>query len=292
MSADEFPKLYLGDCVPVLRDWIADESVDLTVTSPPYDNLRAYSGDLSWDFEKFCLVANQLYRVTKQGGVVVWIVGDETIGGSETLTSFRQAIYFQSLGFNVETMIYEKSAWLAFPNRYNQAFEYMFVFSKGNLKTFHPIQDRKNLFAGRRDAESRRQPDGSKSLKKEYVQKSHGTRSNIWRYPNGYNLTSKDKITFAHPAPFPENLARDHILSWSDEGDVVLDPFVGSGTTVKMAHLVGRKGIGIEIHEPYLQIARERVSVVKAQPMLGLEVPNASETEYQNMRLDEWMASH
>jgi len=236
-------KLLLGDNVTVLRKFPSN-SVDLTVTSPPYDQLRDYNG-YSWDFEG---VANQLYRVTKEGGVVVWVVGDSTVNGSETLTSFKQALYFASIGFNVhDTMIWEKPHF-ANPskNRYHQVFEYMFVFSKVSPKTFNPIKDRENKYKGVHG--------GERSFREDF-----GMRYNVWKYANGGGNTSKDKEAFKHPAPMPEKLANDHIVSWSNEGDLVYDPFMGSGTTAKMAILNKRNFIGSEISKDYCDIAEKRI---------------------------------
>ena len=248
----ELNKIYNEDCLIGLKK-IKDNSIDLTVTSPPYDNLRKYDG-FEWDFKG---IANELYRVTKDGGVVVWIVGDATVNGSESGSSFQQAIYFKELGFNIhDTMIYEKVG-LAFPdsNRYYQMFEYMFVFSKGKPKTFNPIKDRQNVSAGRDVNGKDRKNDGSfkeRSGKGNIIQK-YGTRFNVWRVPN-------QKRGINHPAPFPEKLAKDHILSWSNEGDIVLDPFIGSGTTAKAAKDIGRKFIGFEISPRYYEIAKQRIS--------------------------------
>jgi site-specific DNA-methyltransferase (adenine-specific) len=224
---------------------MSDEFIDLTVTSPPYDDLRAYNG-YSFDFES---IAKELFRITKQGCVVVWIVGDATIEGSETGTSFKQALYFKEIGFNLhDTMIYEKSG-MANPSstRYHQTFEYMFIFTKGKLKTFNPIKDRENKYRGFRG--------GEQSFRADY-----GMRFNVWRYANGGNNTSRDKETFNHPAPFPEKLVEDHIVSWSNEGDVVYDPFMGSGTTAKMALLNDRNYIGSEISKEYCDLSSERLN--------------------------------
>lgn len=234
--------LILGDCLDVMRT-MPDECIDLTITSPPYDNLRAYNG-YTFDFEG---IAKELYRVTKKGGVVVWVVGDATIKGSETGTSFKQALFFKEIGFNLhDTMIYSKTG-MKNPssNRYHQTFEYMFVISKGIPKTFNPIKDRKNKYVGIHG--------GERSFRNEY-----GMRFNIWQYANGGNNTTKDDV-FAHPAVFPEKLADDHIISWSNPGDVVFDPFTGSGTTGKMALINNRKFIGIEISKEYCDIAEARI---------------------------------
>ncbi len=253
--------IYHGDCVDVMRTF-PEGVIDLTVTSPPYDNLRTYKG-YDFNFEE---IAKELYRVTKQGGVVVWIVGDATINGSETGTSFKQALYFKEIGFNLhDTMIWNKGSF-AFPskNRYHQVFEYMFIFSKSKPNTLNPIKDRKNLYLGDRGA-SGRNKDGIRNTGKSTVREEYGKRFNIWNYPIGGRHCTKDKIAYKHPAIFPEALAQDHILSWSNPGDIVLDPMCGSGTTCKMAKLNGRNYIGIDIAEEYVELARRRVEEVSEE---------------------------
>jgi len=257
--------IYCMDNVEGLRKHVTDESIDLTVTSPPYDNLRKYNG-FEWDFES---LAHELYRVTKPGGVVVWVVGDATINGSETLTSFKQAIYFKEVvGFNVhDTMIFEKDS-IRYPeaNRYYSAFEYMFIFSKGKPKTFNPIRDRKNKRAGELITGRDRNPDGSLKRKSGHGKRKvpeYGIRFNVWKYQIGKWKVAKDKEAYKHPAIFPEKLAEDHIISWSNPGDIVLDPFMGSGTTAKMAALNGRFFVGFEISEEYVEIANKRLEGLK-----------------------------
>ena len=246
--------LYHGDNVQTMREAIPDASIDLVVTSPPYDNLRTYGGH-SWDFEG---VAQQLWRVIKPGGVVVWVVADATVDGSETGTSFRQALRFMEIGFRLhDTMIYLKER-IQFPDcvRYYNAFEYMFVFSRGHPSNVHLIADRENLSAGRIVGGNERRPDGRLVPRPcaSNVLAEKGVRWNWWKMTH-----SQRGVETRHPATFSEPLARDHILSWSNEGDTVLDPFSGSGTTLKMARLMGRKGIGIEIHQEYCDIAVERL---------------------------------
>ena len=242
-----------GDNVETLRGF-PDDCIDLVVTSPPYDNLRTYGGH-SWDFEG---VAEQLWRVTKPGGVVVWVVADATIDGSETGTSFRQALRFMEIGFRLhDTMIYAKDQ-CAFPDtvRYYAAFEYMFILSKGQPNAINLIVDRVNKTAGQDVRGYERRPDGSLLPKPcaGNIIKSHGVRWNWWL------IYHQDRgIETNHPATFPEALARDHILSWSNEGDTVLDPFSGSGTTAKMAKHNGRQYIGIEVNPEYCEIAEERL---------------------------------
>ena len=246
--------LIQGDCLEKMKD-IADGSIDLTVTSPLYDNLRTYNG-YTFDFEG---IAKRLYRVTKQGGVVVWIVGDATIKGSETGTSFKQALYFKDIGFNLhDTMIYLKDQ-LAFPdrNRYYNAFEYMFVFSKGKPKTVNLIQDKANKSFGKKVHGKSRQKNGdlTNRSKEGLDYKEFGVRWNYWlMYNQSRGVHNK------HPATFPEQLAHDHIISWSNECDTVLDCFLGSGTTGKMAKQLNRNFIGIEISPEYLKIAESRIN--------------------------------
>ena len=252
-------KLIQGDCLEKMKD-IPDVSIDLTVTSPPYDNLRKYNGYV-FDFEG---IAKELYRVTKTGGVVVWVVGDATIRGSETGTSFRQALYFKDVcGFNLhDTMIYQKNSY-PFPpiNRYYQQFEYMFVLSKGKPSTYNiqrcPTDERwrnKN-----NKTSSQRNKDGTTQKLKCEVGKDDRKMDNIWPLNTGYMKGSKDKLAFKHPATFPDLLAKRHIISWSNEGDTVLDPMMGSGTTGKMAKILNRHFIGIEISREYLDIAKRRI---------------------------------
>jgi len=255
-------KLHKGDCLEVMKK-IPDKSIDLTVTSPPYDNLRTYNNTLEWGPHIWKPVIAELFRITKNGGVVVWVVGDATIKGSETGTSFKQALYFMECGFNLhDTMIYEKGGQGATGSNlcYLQNFEYMFVFSKGKIKTVHKIKDRKNV---RQRVEkinsSKRKPTGEKAKSKYRMGEEYGYRFNIWKIANGGSAT-KDKIAFQHPAIFPESLANDHIISWSNKGDIVFDPFMGSGTTGKMALLNGRDFIGIEKDETYFNIAKKRIA--------------------------------
>jgi len=240
-----------GDSAEVLKSF-PDGCIDLSVQSPPYDNLRDYKG-FTFNFE---VIARELYRVTKDGGVCVWVVGDATVDGSESGTSFKQALYFIECGFNLhDTMIYEKAGTLPSSNRYTQEFEFMFVFSKGVPKTFNPIMDRKNKWGGEKTfgKSSFRDKDGSLKVSGQREVNKIGKRSNIWRYANGYGFGQSDDIAYKHPATYPEALVSDHILSWSNEGDIVLDCFAGSGTTLKKAKELQRQYIGIEISPEYVK---------------------------------------
>ncbi len=247
-------EIYCGDNAELIKS-IPDESIDLTVTSPPYDNLRTYKG-YTWDFET---IAKELYRVTKDGGVVVWVVGDATIKGSETGTSFRQALYFKDeCGFNLhDTMIYKTNKPPYNDNRYNSIFEYMFIFVKNKIKTFNPIKIF-SLHPGVKSYGGLRAKNG-KMKKRQHNKKTpvEKKRDNVWYMPR--SSLSGDVFSRKHPATFPEALARDHIISWSNPGDLVFDPFAGSGTTLKMAMQCNRYYLGFEISQEYIDIINERL---------------------------------
>ena len=246
-----------GNCIDVMKQMIEDKMfVDLTVTSPPYDNLRTYNNTLEWNFDKFKKIAQLLYDVTSEGGIVVWVVGDATINGSETGSSFKQALYFMECGFKLhDTMIYEKNS-SSFParrdsKRYTQIFEYMFVFTKGKIKTGNLICDKKNIWAGVTNWGCNTQYDvnGNKVICNDIKPvPEFSPRTNIWKYSVGFNVN-----TGKHSAVFPFKLAEDHILSWSNEGDIVFDPFLGSGTTMFAAIKNNRRFIGCEINKDYIK---------------------------------------
>lgn len=259
-------KIHNENCLETMKK-MSDCFVDLTITSPPYDDLREYKG---FDFQ-FENIAKELFRITKEGGVVVWNVGDATIDGSETGTSFKQALYFKDIGFRLhDTMIYEKTG-TPFPSkvRYNQTFEFMFILSKGKPKTFNPIM-KKNITAGDvRNSRKFRQKNGDLSkAKKSFGINEYGIENNIWKINNGMNKSTKDEIAFKHPAIFPEELVKKHIYSWSNEGDLIYDCFMGSGTTAKMAHLQKRNWIGSEISKEYTELANKRIKIFINQTSL------------------------
>ncbi len=258
---EESGVIYCADCLDVMKN-IQNCSVDLVVTSPPYDDLRDYEGYV-FDFEN---TAIQLYRIIKDGGVVVWVVGDSTKDGSESGTSFRQALFFKECGFKLhDTMIYQKTG-MSMPDsvRYYQNFEYMFILSKNKPKTINLLKDRKNRWAGESNfgRNVSRQKDGSLKEKKDknVVIQNYGVRFNIWQYKTGFGYSTKDQIAFNHPAIFPDKLAGDHIQSWSNKHDTVLDIFNGSGTTIKMAKSLSRKFIGIDLEKKYCDISVKRLS--------------------------------
>ena len=251
---DRKGRLIVGNCVDVMKSWV-ENSIQLTVTSPPYDKLRDYNG---YSFPFFD-IADQLYRVTAEGGVVVWVVGDR-INGGRSLTSFRQAIYFQEIGFSAhDVMIYQKkNTPFTRSNAYTNAYEMMFVLSKGKPSTFIPLKVPTKRH-GFEMLTHNKLPDGINKKKLGELKKEK-TRTNIWSYAVGLGGTTSDRIAFQHPAVFPENLALDHILSWSNPGDIVLDPLCGSGTTGKMALLNDRGFVGIDISPEYVDIARQRLT--------------------------------
>jgi len=260
----EINKIYNENCLNTMSK-MDNNFIDLTVTSPPYDNLRDYNG-YTLDFET---ISKELFRITKPGGVVVWIVNDATINGSETGTSFKQALFFKECGFNLhDTMIYSRIS--PFPDsiRYQQGFEYMFVFSKGKPKAFNPLREKKSKNSFKSKIKTFRQKNGltkkGNEKEKERIKKSFNdktkVKSNVWSFPRGYMQSTKDKIAFQHPAIFPEKLANDHIISWSNENDLIYDPFSGSGTTAKMALINERNFIGSEISAEYCEIANKRIN--------------------------------
>lgn len=262
-------QIFEGNCIEIMRNF--DENViDLTVTSPPYDNLRNYKG-YEFPFEN---IAQELYRVTKQGGILIWVVNDATIEGSETGTSFSQALYFKEIGFNLhDTMIFRKTNPIPqiYRKRYNNEFEFMFVFSKGIVKTHRPLMvdcmhaglelngtTYKNFSKNEQIREKLANPVKDKKIK-----------GNIWEYVVGKKL--EDQEAKGHPAPFPCQLVRDHIKSWTNIGDIVFDPMCGSGTTPRVACELGRQYIGIDISQEYCNIAKQRIKKMDNNPTLFYE---------------------
>ena len=252
-------KVHNENCLETMAN-MPDNFLDLTVTSPPYDGLRTYNG-YSFDFES---IAKELYRVTKKGGVLVWVVGDSTLKGSESGTSFRQALFFKEIGFNLQdTMIYQKINYVPLTHdRYEQSFEYMFILSKGKPKTFNPIRITcKHAGKVEKYGLERRQNHGANHAMRLYnatefkTTKADKIAPNIFSYSVGKEKTG-------HPAPFPEKLAEDHILTWSNEGDLVYDCFAGSGTTSKISIINNRKWIASEVSDAYCDLINNRVALL------------------------------
>lgn len=235
-----------------------DGCIDLTITSPPYDNLRDYHG-YNFDFEG---IARELYRISKVGGVLVWVVGDQTINGSETGTSFRQALYFKGIGFNLhDTMIWRRRTLPQYSNRYEPAFEYNFILSKGSPKTFNPLKELAKYQDRRKEKWYHRDKKSGEFTKNSFNRLEEVYLDNVWDIPNRNN----DKIAHQHPAIYPEKLVERHLLSWSNENDTILDPMNGSGTTTKAAQNLHRNFIGIEISPEYCKISEERL---RQQPLI------------------------
>jgi site-specific DNA-methyltransferase (adenine-specific) len=269
MISDYINKITVGNCVEVLKDFDGN-TIDLTVTSPPYDNLRTYKGYVF----PFKGIANELYRVTKEGGIVVWVVADATIKGTETGTSFEQALYFKEIGFNLhDTMIFKKQNPIPqiYRKRYNNEFEYMFVLSKGTVKTHNPIMV-DTLHGGLKlngTTYKNYSKDEQKREKLAKPVKDKKIKGNIWEYVVGKK--AEDQEAKGHPAHFPSALVRDHILSWTNKNDIVLDPMCGSGTTCKVAVQHNRNYIGIDISEEYCEMARNRIEIYEKQATLEFE---------------------
>jgi len=242
--------IYHGDCREILPTL---PKVDIAVTSPPYGSMRAYSSEGEW-LDVVRLLAAQL----APGGVLVWNVADQTVNGSETGTSFKQALEMLKCGLNLhDTMIYVKEG-VQFPdsNRYFNAFEYMFVASNGKPKTFNPIADRPNKWAGDTVHGTDRQQDGT--LRAPNGKKcGRLIKENGWRY-NWWILANRPDVD-GHPAIMPYDLAKDHLRTWSNAGDLAVDPFAGSGTVLVAAKRQAMRAIGIEIEERYCEIAANRL---------------------------------
>lgn len=253
-----------GNCVEVMKDF-DDDAVDLTVTSPPYDDLRNYKGYV-FPFE---CIAKELFRITKPGGVVVWVVADATIDATETGTSFKQALYFKEIGFNLhDTMIFRKRNPIPqiYRKRYNNEFEYMFVFSKGVVRTHNPIMI-DCMHAGLElNGTTYKNYSKNEQVREKLASpvKDRKIKGNIWEYVVGKK--QEDQEAKEHPAPFPCELVRDHINSWTNENDIVLDPMSGSGTTPRVACELNRRYIGIDISSEYCKIARNRIKLIEMQP--------------------------
>lgn len=249
---DDYVTIYNDDCRNQLR-YIA---ADLCVTSPPYDSLRDYEG-IEWDHKVFMQIARRLRQSVSN---IVWIVGDASIDGGESGSSFKQALYFIKLGYKLhDTMIWQKRGFsMPSHTRYHQIFEYMFVFRRGEIP-FSPIKDVKNITGGKTTLGKNtfRMKNGEMTERARRPAAEWGMRNNIWKT----NTTGQEQPckTLEHPATFPYKLAHDHIVSWSNQGDMIVDPFMGSGTTLRAAKDLRRTAIGIEISEKYCEIAARKM---------------------------------
>jgi DNA modification methylase len=259
----EINKIYHENCLETMAK-MPSNYVDMVLTSPPYDDLRDYGG-YQFDFEA---IANELFRIIKVGGIIIWVIGDKTENGTETGTSFKQALFFKKIGFNLhDTMIYYKNNPMPTTgNRYHQHFEYMFAFSKGAPKTFNPIKE-ETKYRGLANMKNRGK---NGALDYEKVERTAEKKiGNVFFYSIGGGISTKDKIAYQHPAIFPEQLAYDQIYSWTNENDLVYDCFMGSGTTAKVAHQLNRNWIGSEISQEYVKIAEERITIHQTQNLFS-----------------------
>ena len=258
---DMINTIQLGNCIDVMK-YIPDNSIDMILTSPPYDNLRNYNNSLNWNFEIFKNIANELKRILKNGGVIIWVVGDSTTDGTESCTSFKQALYFREIGLNLyDTMIYRKLNFMPLTHkRYEQEFEYMFCFSKGIPKTFNPIMENCKYAGTSASANVYKTDDDELTNKGRYIVKDNKIKGNIFEYHTGSLYTGE----WQHPAMFPLQLAIDQISSWTNDDEIVLDPFSGSGTTCLASKRLNRKYIGIEKVEKYYEMSKMRVNEIKA----------------------------
>jgi len=248
--------IYNLNCVDGMAS-MGENTVDLVITSPPYDDLRDYKGYVF----NYKAIAEGLFRVVKDGGIVVWVVADRTKKGNRSLTSFKHALCFQETGFNVhDVMIYKKkNTPFMRSNAYTNCFEYMFIFSKGKPKTFNPLKT-PTVRSGYEKMPVNKKADGINNKVMGKLNKEK-TRNNIWEYAVGLGGSTNDKIAFKHTAIFPEKLALEHILSWSNEGETIFDPMCGSGTVCKVATIHGRNYIGMDISKEYVELANERVDL-------------------------------
>ena len=263
INIDTFLNRIINDDSKNILTSMPENCIDLVVTSPPYDDLRDYNNELKWDFEVFQDISRELYRVMKPGGTLVWVVGDKTTNGNKSLTSFKHTLFFQEIGFKIyDIIIYEKSGTgPPHSKRYFNSFEYMIIASKGMPKTVNLLRDKPNKWAGKETFGNvtRREKDGTLTNKGKKKINDFGIRTNIWRYDNGKGFSTSDNIAYDHPAIFPEKLVEDHILTWSNEGDIVLDIFGGSGTTAKVAQKLKRSWIYVEKVKEYCKIAEKRI---------------------------------
>ena len=257
-------ELVNGDCAAVLPGL---PPADLILTSPPYDGMREYGGyNGAFDFGA---IAAACVANLAPGGVLVWVVGDQIIDGGESGTSFRQALGFKALGLTLhQTLFFEAAHYRPIDkSRALRGVQYMFVFAKGSPMVANIPIDRPNVKAGMRVTRSYapgKSLNGSRNPASDRVKRiaDFGRRGPIWRY------ATECGSDMGHPAAFPYALASDHIVCWTNPGDLVIDPMVGSGTTLRAAADLGRRAIGIEINPEYCDLIRRRL----AQSVLPMEV--------------------
>jgi DNA modification methylase len=275
----EINRIYNENCLETMAK-MPSNFVDMVLTSPPYDDLRNYEG-YEFDFQP---IAKELFRIVKENGIVIWVVGDKTENGTETGTSFKQALYFKEIGFNLhDTMLYYKNNPMPTTgNRYHQHFEYMFAFSKGSPKIFNPLKEI-TKYRGLANMKNRGK---NGSLDYEKVERTEEKKvGNVFFYSIGGGISTKDKVAYQHPAIFPEQLAYDQIYTWTNENDLVYDCFMGSGTTAKVAQMMNRNWLGSEISQEYVIIAEQRLNYMKEQSLFKNNLHSLIHTE--QVRLNE-----
>lgn len=260
------------DCLEGMRG-LPGECIPLTLTSPPYGGIRTYDGHDEWDF---MAVARELHRITVEGGVVVWVVQEQIIDGSESGETSRQRLAFADIGFRIHhTMVMARSSGFQTSKiRYGRPLEYAFILSKGRPRHFSPIRDKRNKCAGETRNKTNRNPDGSLVRAGRWTTRPFGVRGPVWPYHTGKHHNAEEGYAHDHPALMPERMAEDHILSWSKVGELVFDPFAGAGTTLKMARLNFRRYLGFEANREYVEIARRRLRDAEA----GLSPPGREAT--------------
>ena len=264
-------QIYNEDCLETMGR-MEDGLCDLILTSPPYDNLRRYGqertnhkrlkGGMSFDFES---IAKEMTRVLKPGGVIMWNVQDQTINMSRTGSSMRQALYFMDecgLNFWDHLIWYKTGTPFPSPHRYRSVWENMFIFSKGKPNTFNPILKRNKTAGQVRNSRKFRDHKG------DFVEGFQGTpirefgnEDNVWYIANGANKSYKNKLSVNHPAVMTDEIARRHILTWTNENDIIYDPFLGASTTTRVARDNNRQWIGSEIHTPYYELSKQIMNI-------------------------------
>ena len=256
-----YNSIVLGDCVEGMRS-LPPDLVPCTVASPPYGALRHYHGNHQFDFEA---AAAELWRITRPGGVVCWVVREEVVDGSESGEASEQRLFFRDLGFRLhQTIVMERYGSRArSPGRYGESLEYAFILAKGKPATVRLLRDRRNKTAGKLVTATHRYPDGSYRVQR-YEVDEWGYRKAVWYFAQGMHVAT-DPVARLHQAPMPEAMAEDLILSYSREGDLIFDPFAGVATTAKMALLNHRNYFGYEINAIYHARGEERLRAARME---------------------------
>ncbi len=251
-------KIICGDCVEVLKS-IPDNSIDLVVTSPPYDGIRKYNG-FSFNLHS---TGKELFRVLKDGGIIAMVIQDQTKNFGKSLTSFKTIIdWCENVGFKLfETIIYKKhgaeGAW--WTKRFRVDHEYIPIFLKGERPAYFNKEPLKipSKHGGKTMTGCATRLTNGKTLKSKRVfinpMKCRGT---LWDYTTCGDGT---RLKHQHPATFPDKIPVDFIRCFCPKNGIVLDPFIGSGTTALAAIQLNRNYIGIDISKEYCELAKKRI---------------------------------